>query len=353
MRRQLAALLAIALTGTLGGCSAVGGTGTYTLTAYFAKTPSLYEKSRVKVMGANVGTIEDIEVERESQRVKVTMTVRSDVPVPADAHAAILATNTIGERNIVLYPAWKPGTPRIAPGTVIPQERTDLPVEIDDALAAFTTLAQSIDPEQLRKTFKDGAELLDGNGQDVNRALQVIGDVTGDLAAQDQRIVSLASSLNDLAGSLNRRDEKLKALFKAFNDAGGLLADEREQLRGFLSGLEAVIRQGDVIVQVYHEQLPSTVTDLSELVMTLKANSGSVAEAIQSLARFTDVVVKAYDPRRKIVTVRLQLSAIARTWLQPIFTALNWGRVPCLQPPYGNCAGKTITKKPKKKAGGS
>ncbi|WP_106400431.1 MCE family protein [Actinocorallia populi] len=354
MRRPLSALLALSLTAALGGCSAVGGSGTYTLTAYFTKTPSLYEKSRVKVMGANVGTIDKIEVDQATQKVKVTLSVRGDVPVPADANAAVVSANTIGERNIVLYPAWKPGMQKIKPGTVIPEERTDLPVEIDDALDAFTTLAQSIDPEKLGSTFRGGADMLRDNGEDINGALQTVGDLTGDLAAQDERIISLATSLNELAGSLNERDDKLKALFKAFNDAGGMLADERNQLRGFLAGLEAVIRQGDVIVEVYHEKLPSTVTDLSEIVMTMKANSGSVGQAIEGMARLTQAVTKAYDPKRKLVTIRLQLSAITRAWLQPIFTAAGWGELPCLDQPFGNCD-DTITKKAKKKkkAGGS
>ncbi|GAA0956474.1 MCE family protein [Actinocorallia libanotica] len=353
MRRPLTVLLALSMTGALGGCSAVGTGGTYKLTAYFAQSPSLYEKSRVKVMGANVGTIDKIEVDQATQRVKVTMSVRGDVPVPADAHAAIVSANTIGERNIVLYPAWKPEKPKMKPGAVIPLERTELPVEIDDALAAFTTLSESIDPKQLSSAFRGGANMLRDNGEDINGALETVGELTNDLAAQDERMVSLLTSLNELAGSLNRRDEKLKALFKAFNDAGGMLADEREQVRGFLSGLEAVIRQGDAIVEVYHEKLPSTVTDLSEIVMTMKANTGSMAQAIESLASITGAVVKAYDPKRKVVTIRLQLNAVARAWLQPVFTAMGWKDVPCLDAPFGNCE-KTVTKKAKKKkAGGS
>ncbi|MEO3788350.1 MlaD family protein [Actinocorallia sp. B10E7] len=358
MRRGLASLLALTVMTTAGGCSAVGGGGTYELTVFFAKTPSLYEKSRVKIMGANVGTIERIEVDNANNRVKAKLLIDGDIPIPADAHAAIVSANTVGERNIVLYPAWKPGAERMKPGTVIPQERTDLPVEIDDALSAFTTLAESVDPEKLRSTFKGGADLVRDNGEDINHGLQTIGDLTNNLAAQDKRLISLATSLNDLAGSLNRRDEKLKALFKAFNDAGGLLGDEREQLRGFLSGLEAVIRQGDVVIKVYHEKLPSTVADLSEIVMTMKANSGSTAEAIAALADFAGVVVKAWDPKRHVVTVRLPPGGIARAWLQPIFTAMGWGSVPCLDAPLGNCADPTIKKtdkdskkKKKKKAG--
>ncbi|ROO88233.1 virulence factor Mce-like protein [Actinocorallia herbida] len=364
MRRALPVCAALVLTLTAGGCSVVGGGGTYTLTADFAKSPSLYEGSRVKVMGANVGTIDKIEVDKATGGVRVQVSVRSDVPVPADARAAILATNTIGERNIVLYPAWKPGMPEIADGAVIPRERTDLPVEIDEALEAFSTLAESVDPGTLHDAFEGGADLVRGKGDAINNGLQTVGDLTGDIAAQDDRLMSVASDLNDLAASLNRRDEKLKALFTAFNDAGGLLADERDTLRGFIGGLEAVIERGDVLIEAYHEKLPQTVADASEIVMSMKASTGSLADAIAKLAEFTDMVVRSYDPKRKMIIVRLQMSGIARTWLQPLWTAMGWGAVPCLDKPLGNCP-KTIDKtadgpksqKPKKpktkKAGGS
>jgi len=350
MRRLTAGALALALVTGVGGCSAVGlGSSTHTMTVYFARTPSLYEKSRVKVMGANVGTIDKIVV--DGTRVKATLSVDADVPIPADVHAAIVSVNTIGERNIVLYPPWKPGMAKAQDGMVIPQERTDLPVEIDDALSAFTDLSKSIDATKLRETFQNGAGLLKGHGQGVNDALKTIGDLTSNLAAQDQRIVSLATKLNTLAISLNNRDEKLKTLFKAFNDAGGMLADERNNLQAFLAGLEAVIKSGAVIVDDYTVKLPSTVATLSEIVLTLKSNSGSLAEAITSLAKFSDMAVdKIWDRKRHLVTVRLQMSAIVRAWLQPLFTANGWGPVPCSGPPFSNCVdAKTANKtKPKK-----
>ncbi|GAB3656463.1 MCE family protein [Actinocorallia lasiicapitis] len=343
MRRTIASAVALTVMASAGGCSVAGG-GTYEMTVYFAKTPSLYEQSRVKVLGANVGTIEKIQVDEAHSRVKVTLKVRDDVPVPADVHAAILSASTIGERNIILYPPWKPGQPKAQDDHVIEQDHTDLPVEIDDALAAFTSLAQNIDPTELRDTFKGGAELLDGKGKKINDGLQTVGNFTDKLAAQDKRIVELATKLNDLAASLNRRDEKLKALFNAFNTVGTQLAQERNDMQRFLGGLEAVITQGGGIVEVYEEKLPGTVAELSEIVMTLKANSGSIAESIKMLSKFTDAVVKSYDQRRKVITVRLQLNEIARVWLQPLFTAMGWGPVPCVGRPLSNCKDKTVKK---------
>ena len=74
---------------------------------------------------------------------------------------------------------------------------------------------------------------------------------------------------------------------------------------------------------------PATAADLSNIVMTLKSGSGSINEVIRSLSRFADVVVNSWDRKNHVAVIRLQLTATVRAWLQPIFTAMGWGAVPC------------------------
>ncbi len=339
------ALLAAALSGSLmlglGGCGVLGQGGGYTVVAYFEKTPALYEKSRVKVMGANVGIVEDLRV--EDHRVRVRLRVDSGVPLPADVHATIAAESAIGERSVILFPAWKPQTPRAEPGTVIPLERTEPAVEIDEALSAFTTLAESVDPKKVNKLVRTGADLLKGRGTSINSGLATTARLSDDLAAQDQKIVSVARGLHDLSASLNRREDKLRTLIDSVATVGDQLADERTRLRDFLVGLENLIRKGQVVITAYREDLPRTVSQMSTLVMSLKANSASLSEAIRGLARFTDLATQTWDRKNNVSAIRVQLNSTMRIWLQPIFDLMGWGRVPCLDKPIGNCP-KTIKK---------
>ena len=329
MSRPLRVLLAVALAAATGGCAVLpGGAGVYRITVYFAKAPSLYEESRVKVMGANVGTIED--VRPEGRQVRVTMRISNKVPIPKDARATIVASTIIGERGIALSPPWKRGMPRAPSGMVIPKERTDLPVEIDEALTVLTELTGSIDPEGLRGALEGGAGAVEGHGDGINRALGTTGDLAGNLAAQDRELAGLARNLNEMAASLNRRDEKLTSLIGALSSAGRTLSGERARLKAFLSGLEEVIRQGGAVVSVYREKLPAALTESSELVMTLKANSASIARSIRGLARISDMLIDTWDPRDRTITLRAQVNASLRIWLQPLFDAMGWGEVPCL-----------------------
>ncbi|MEW2355546.1 MCE family protein [Spirillospora sp. NPDC029432] len=347
MRRLAAAAASLALAAGTGGCTVLGAPGagdTYPITVYFAKTPSLYERSRVRVLGADAGTITSIESESDRNRVRVRMEIDRDVPVPRDVRATIESANALGERFVTLHPAWTPGRPKAGPGTVVPQERTELPVEIDDALTAFARLNGSIDANRLGGAVGRGADALNGRGDDVNRALQSTATLTSDLAAQDERIVSLAEGLRSLAADLNARDQKLTTLLESFSSTSRTLAEERTRLRDFVAGLAAVIRKSEVLVTQYQETLPAAVTDLSNIVMTLKSNAGSLNQTIEALGRFADVAVQAWDKERNVAAIRLVFHGTVRAWLQPLFDAMGWGTIPCLQgePTVGNC-----TKPPK------
>ncbi|MBW8487353.1 MCE family protein [Actinomadura parmotrematis] len=347
MKRLLCCASTLALVAGLGGCSVTGARGTYRLTAYFAKAPSLYADSRVKVMGADSGTI--TAVKDEQTRVRVELEIDRDVPVPAGVHAVIASSDALGERYVALTPVWKPGMPKAAPGSVIPQERTELPVEIDEALDAFAKLNRSLDAGALGPAVHRAAGAVDGRGADINHALQDTSALTRNLAAQDQKIASLARGLHSLAADLNARDRDLSGLLDSFATTSRTLAEERTQLRDFVAGLAAAIRKSGVLITAYRETLPGTVADLSNIVLGLKGNAAALNQAIAALGRFADVAVDAWDRRNHVATIRVVVAGTLRTWLQPLFTAMGWGTVPCLKdapaledctPPPGTDRGK-------------
>lgn len=256
--RALRLLVAALLLAASGGCGVVGeafgAARPYKLVAIFAKAPSLYEQARVKVMGIDAGYVEAITI--MGDKVRVEMSVDAAVPLPARVKAVVAPQNTLGERNVVLYPPWKPGDGRAAPGTVIPLERTDLPVEIDDALDAFTKLTDALDADQLGDVAGNLADGVRGRGKTINNALADTAKLTGTLAKQDQQLIDLAKGLNKLATKLNDRQDQVTGAIDSFSEASAILAEERQRLRGFISGMAGFVRRGDVIIEEYTERLP-------------------------------------------------------------------------------------------------
>ncbi|WP_344938758.1 MCE family protein [Sphaerisporangium flaviroseum] len=334
--RVVAVVLALLLPLCTAACSVLpGGPAPYRVVAYFAAAPSLYEQAKVKVMGLDAGSVDRIRV--EGRRVRVELTVDGEVPLPADVKAVVAPQDTLGERNVVLYPPWKPGQAKAVPGTVIPEERTDLPVEVDDALEAFTKLTDALDPRKTRAVAGNLADGVRGRGKDLNKALSATADLTHTLAGQDEQLIELADGLNRLATSLNKREDQVKRTIDAFADASATLADERARIQAFIHGLAGFVRRGDVLITAYQERLPRGVASLAEVVLTLKANSESVAQAIKASSGWADVMLDSWDKEHHVMKIRLVLNAMVRAWLTPLFDALDLGRVPCLPGELSNC----------------
>ncbi|MFC4060011.1 MCE family protein [Planomonospora corallina] len=331
-----APVLAVLLLIAAGGCSLLPGTAApYRLTAYFAAAPSLYEQAKVKVMGLDAGTVEKLTI--EGDRVRADLLIDGGVPLPADVQAIVAAQNTLGERNVVLHPPWREGRERIAPGAVIPLERTDLPVEIDDALEAFTKLTDALDTDKVGDVAGNLADSVRGRGEQINRALDDAAALSRTLAGQDEKLIELAGGLNRLAAKLNRREKQVETTIDAFAEASATLAEERERTRRFISGLADLVRRGDVLLEAYHQRLPKGTASLAELVLTLKVNSESAAQAVSGVRGFVDGAVMAWDRERSVLTFRLVLNAMTRAWLTPLFDALGLGPVPCLPGGLSEC----------------
>ena len=73
-----------------------------TFVAYFANANGLYTGDEVRILGVEVGTVEAIDP--QPNRTKVTFSVDSEYPVPADARAAILSPSLVSARAIQLVP---------------------------------------------------------------------------------------------------------------------------------------------------------------------------------------------------------------------------------------------------------
>ncbi|MCI0346103.1 MAG: MCE family protein [Chloroflexi bacterium] len=320
-------MVVVALTAGLSAC-ADPGQGGYRLTAYFPRAVALYEQSRVKVMGVDVGTVRVVEVEPD--RVRVEMSIDDDVPLPADVEASIVPLTLIGERNVVLHPPWHPGQPRAGDGDVIPESRTHVPVEPDEALQAITDLARAIDPDAVQRLVTGGAAALSGRGGDLNAALAELGSLAEMLASQDEALLDVAANVHTLAAALNSREAQLGRLLDDFAAATDVLASERDAIGAFLDALVRLTNEGNALLETYEVQLPTDVSRLAEVALTIQADADSVQQLLQALAVIGDGVTGAYDPVNRDIRVRIIGSPTLVATLQPLFDLLGLGAVPCI-----------------------
>ena len=340
MRTRLASLAVLVAVSLLaGGCSALPGGGgdqdATHLTVRFRRAVALYPDSTVKIMGLDAGSINAVEPEGEFVRVEIE--VDGDIPVPENVEAAVVPLSLIGERSVVLFPAWREGQPTAQDGDEIPVERTHIPAEPDEALQAFTDLARGLDPEEMQRLISEGAETLDGRGDVFNRALEEAGDLSTLVAREDDSLVAIADDLNQLSGTLNTRSEQLGHVLDSFATATGVLAEEREEIEALMAGLGDLAETGDQLVAAHEDHLPEDLAQLSRLARSAEANSEGVALFVEALSANNDGLIGAHNEELSVLVQRINLTPITAEVLRPLFASVGLGLQPCVPQPGVQC----------------
>ncbi|MBV9410632.1 MAG: MCE family protein, partial [Acidimicrobiia bacterium] len=262
LRLRVAALVGLA--GILASsCSVIGGGGgsTYALTAWFPKTIALFKDSQVRVLGLPAGSV--TKVTAVGDQVKVDMKVKSSVPVPADVHATIVPLSLIGERYVQLFPVWTVGQPKARSGDVIPMERTEVPVEPDEALAALKKFLDSLDPAATGRLVQNAANDLQGNGQSINDAVANLSTLVGTLADKDQQLGDIIDNFDKFTAVLSTREVQLGNVMDSFANLTSLLSDERKAIENTVRNLGSVSTDAYDLLSANRAGLDKDITTLT------------------------------------------------------------------------------------------
>lgn len=324
-RTTVAALAATLVGGLLAGCSSGSG-DQLTVTAEFDSAVGIYETGEVLVLDQEVGTIEDVELRDDV--VRITMSIRDDVPLPADVTATIQATSVLGERSIALFPSWSPeleaaDAAKLADGDNIPRTRTQEPIEPDQALQAFNELLAGLDPDAVGGLVTDGATILDGRGERINTSIGAVAELSDTLAAVDGPLLDTASSLNRIAGVLNQRDAQLRQLIDDFGTAVGTLADERTQIESLLGTLVDLTGQTEYILDTHTDRLPATIATLAATVGVVEANTSTLTVLTDTLPEVVESFEAAYKPELGGFYLNVNTLAVVQTVMEQLLDAVG------------------------------
>ncbi|HSP03408.1 MAG TPA: MCE family protein [Acidimicrobiales bacterium] len=335
-RRHLPRLLAVLLAASLAlsGCGLVGGGDTYEVVAYFPRAVSLYESGAVQVLGLPAGEVSDIEI--QGDRVKVTLAVDSDIPLPADVRAAIAPQSLIGERRIQLFPPFQQGDQQAQDGHEIAIEDTVIPVEPDEALASLKEFLDALDPNGAGRLIDNAAASLDGQGQQLGSALDELSDLVGNIEDNDDAIISIAERFDDFTSTLLTRESQLAQVLDDFAVVADVLAEERGEIESLISGLANLSGDGLDLVSEHAVRLRTDVQILQRLTESIEQNLGGVDALIEGGSQQIDGFIDAYNPVSRSLNLRNNFSPLVEEALAPIFESVGIP-FPCL-PVDVNCA---------------
>jgi phospholipid/cholesterol/gamma-HCH transport system substrate-binding protein len=281
--------------------------------ADFSDSGGIFVNAEVTYRGVGVGRVSDMALTDDG--VRVTLTLDPDAPeIPADSAAVVANRSAVGEQYVDLRPDDDAG-PYLADGAVIPQDRTAIPIPVEQLLLDVDELVGSIDPDDLRVVVDELGTAFAGAGDDLGRlldngdllltraqeslpqTLQLITDgqtVLDTQAESRSAIQSWATDLRALSDTLVSSDPDIRSLLVNAPDAGAAL---QTLVQDAGPSLGPLVRYLDVLNDVTIprldgvEQMLATYPDAVSGAFSVVRNDGGTMRA------HFGFVINAGDPQ--------------------------------------------------------
>ena len=254
IRRLTAVAVSVAL--VLTACSLIGGSDQREYSAVFSRAVQLFPGGKVRVLGVDVGVVEH--VGNVPGGVEVRFVVEDpEIRLPADVQAAIVPASLLGERYVQLFPAYRSG-PILPEGGRIPMERTAVPAEPDELLRSLQDYMGAIDPEAVNSFVQNAADILRGNGEELNTLIHHAANVIGTLAAKRDDMATIIVEFEKLTQALLTRKAKIGRLIHTYNQVVGTITDNRAAVEGSITGLNEMAIELASLLTAHRARCSST-----------------------------------------------------------------------------------------------
>jgi phospholipid/cholesterol/gamma-HCH transport system substrate-binding protein len=266
--------------------------GGYEVTAVFEQAHGLVTGGRVWAGGAVVGDVSGIRLGPDGLP-RVRMRIDDGYVLHRGATADLRLMSNSGELNRAIMLTSGAG-PRLRDGAVIPSTQTDQPVEIDDALAAFTP--------RMRSDFRSVVAELDGSTSGLSDAFRA------NLKESSGAFAETASLLH----AVNSDGAALRTVVSQGRQVSDALATDRAQLGASIEGLSGLLSR----VAANGKQLRASLPAIPPAV-------SSARSALDELRQGAPVLHQLLDASRPAADQLLPTSRLLRSTLTAAQPALG------------------------------
>lgn len=257
----------------------VGEGDGYVVTAEFNDVVDVVPRTKVMANDVPVGQVD--KVEREGWHAKVTMTIRKNIELPADALANVRQTSLLGEKYIALVApegSTVASAGKLGDGATIGLDRTNRNPEVEEVLGALSFLLAGGGVGQLKTISDELNTMMDGRTGDMRALLGNLETTVASLNQQKGSIIKAMEQVDRLTRTLNKESTSIEAAIDSFGPALEVL---RQQHADLLKMMKALDRLGVVATRVINQSGANLTTALEELAPTLR----ELADAGDSLPR--------------------------------------------------------------------
>jgi phospholipid/cholesterol/gamma-HCH transport system substrate-binding protein len=293
--RRIAAgcAIAIAVTGS-SGCAwqglnslplpgtAGGGNDAFTIQAQLPNVTNLQPNSRVRVGDVTVGNVTKIDM--QGWHALLTISLDSDVDLPANTTAKLGQTSLFGSLHIELAPPTDaPPEGRLHSGSLIPLSAAGTYPSTEQTLAAVSLVLNGGGVGQVQDITEALSTAFAGRSGDLRSLVNQLDTYVGHLNDQKHDIIAAAESLNNLIGQIAEQKPVVDRALETIPEALAVLNDQRQAIADAVTQLgKFAALAGDSINQTK----AALVRELTDLAPVLK----SLADAGPALTRALSVL---------------------------------------------------------------
>jgi phospholipid/cholesterol/gamma-HCH transport system substrate-binding protein len=276
-----------------------------TYVAYFTNTNGIYTGDEIRILGVAVGTVEQIDPQPDA--AKVTFTVDSQYPVPADVRAAILSPSLVTARAIQLVPAYS-GGPKLADGASIPLDRTVVPVEWDDLRRQLEKLTDSLQPttpggtSPLGEFINTTASNLRGEGDTARDTVIKLSQAVSALGDHSTDIFSTVRNLQLLVSALTSSSDLLAAFNQNLANVTTVMTNTPNEWAQAVQGLDGAVNDLRGFVADNREALGTTFDHLSAITTAMNDSRGDIKQVLHVAPTVFQNFMNIYQPAQSAVT---------------------------------------------------
>lgn len=141
---------------------------TYRVTVQLHDSGGIFTNGEVTYRGVNVGRIGALHLTHDG--VDAALTILSSFKIPDDLNVLVADKSPVGEQYVDLQPV-RSGPPYLHNGSVIPADRTRIPVSVNSLLVDLDTLSNSVNPVELRTVIDELGTALVNTATPLHRLL--------------------------------------------------------------------------------------------------------------------------------------------------------------------------------------
>lgn len=289
------------------------------VTADFPEAVSLYVGSDVKILGVPVGTVES--VQPQGTTVRVRMSYDDSYQVPADVKAAVISPSIVGDRYVQLTPAYT-GGPVLPDNATLGVKRTAVPLELDQIFGSLNALNKALGPDGANAPGTDGTgaltRLLDstarnygGQGVQFHQTLVNLGKFTRTLADNKDALFGTASEIERFVNTLARNDTTVRQFNDQLQSGSALLAADRQDLASALSNLSTALIKVRGFIRQNKDKLHTNIAGLARITDTFVKRRAQLDETLRIAPGALNNLALAYDPAAGTLDTRDSTGEVA------------------------------------------